>query len=228
MKWNEEFIREKLPTDPIEAGKAICEWMSDGYDGDDWYEDLLDDFAFLQIWIRKHHWNIEIPSIDIEDRTGTVDTINNWVKTLRAYFMNKSASNALQTSLEYYQAELGVGFAYQLTDGDLDRIQKLVNQLRTQISSCGVLENDHRRRLLSRLEKLQRELHKRMSDYDRAYGIMVDGIILTQRFGEAVKPVTELIREIGNLFWRAQSRCEELPGDSPLPLPSSPSDKDCM
>lgn len=71
---------------------------------------------------------------------------------------------------ERFTALLGQQFHYFLSDADLARIQTLVNELRDEISRSTKLAEDHRKRLLSRLERLQRELHKRISDLDRFYG----------------------------------------------------------
>lgn len=226
MRWTDAYIRDQLPSDPIAAGRTVCGYLTEEYDGDSWFEEMLDDFAFLQAWIIKHGWQMRAPPIDIEDRSASAKTISRWASNVEAQLAKISASNALSSSLQHYQAQLGLAFSYQLTDGDMKRIQDLIGQLRTEISSSTILTEDQRRRLLSRLEKLQSELHKHMSDYDRAYGILVDGIVLVQKFGEAVEPITRLIQEIGNLFWRAQGRFEELPGDSPLPLPLPPTKED--
>ena len=43
-------------------------------------------------------------------------------------------------------------------------MQHLINELRDQISKTEALEQEHQQRLLHRLERLQAELHKKMSD----------------------------------------------------------------
>jgi hypothetical protein len=189
---------------------------------------MIETFAFLSIWIGKHHLdtNEPIPDLSRLSQNDALESIHQWAQSLWTYFRNVHTQSALEEAKQNYRALLGVDFSYQLTEGDLTRIQELITKLRQQIASSQVLGEDHKRRLLSRLEKLQSELHKRMSDYDRVYGLLIDGVILLQKFGDAAKPLTELLREIGKLFWISQIRAEELPGDAPMPLPPMPKEKE--
>lgn len=38
------------------------------------------------------------------------------------------------------------------------------------------------------------------------------------KFGEDVKPIVSRIKEIMDIVWRAQSRAEELPSNTPCPI----------
>ena len=109
-------------------------------------------------------------------------------------------------------------FCYEFSEGDLNRVQKLVNELRDQISSLSKLSDDHKRRLLARLEKLQSELHKRVSDLDRFWGMIGDAGVVLGKLGKDSKPIVDRIREISEIVWRTQARTEELPSNSPSPL----------
>jgi len=62
---------------------------------------------------------------------------------------------------------LGAAFHYELSNADVTRVQVLVNELRDLIVKNENFEEDHRRRLFSRVEGLQREIHKRLSSLDR-------------------------------------------------------------
>jgi hypothetical protein len=228
MEWTEEEINAKLPKDPTKAAIFLCQIIQQYRDvrkqKDNWLNVVMQTFAFLVVWIDKNSLGGKdlIPDLSKINQSNAFATIATFATKLEAYYDKAMAQNTLETAIQTYKAQLGVGFSYQLTEGDLKRIQDLITKLRQQIASSQVLGEEHKRRLLSRLEKLQSELHKRMSDYDRVYGLLIDGIILVQKFGDAVKPITELLREIGKLFWISQIRGEELPGDSPLPLPPAP------
>jgi hypothetical protein len=52
-----------------------------------------------------------------------------------------------------FRTSLGSGFAFEFSQGDLDRVQELLNQLRTLFSAGTSLDEEHRQRLLRRLEK---------------------------------------------------------------------------
>jgi hypothetical protein len=59
------------------------------------------------------------------------------------------------------------GFHYSLSEADTNRIQTLINELRNGIVSIKKFEEDHKKRILQRLETVQRELHRRLSNLDR-------------------------------------------------------------
>lgn len=72
--------------------------------------------------------------------------------------------------------------------------------------------------LLLRLEKVQSEMHKKMSDLDRFWGLIGDAGVALGKFGTEAKPIVDRIREISEIVWRTQARAEELPSNTPLPL----------
>lgn len=92
------------------------------------------------------------------------------------------------------------------------------------INNAKGLEDDHKRRLLKRLEKLQSELHKRISDLDRFWGLIGDAGVMLRKLGNDAKPIVDRITELANIIWRAQSRAEGLPEADELPLLSSEND----
>jgi uncharacterized protein YoxC len=107
---------------------------------------------------------------------------------------------------------------FEFTQGDFDRIQVLLNELRSLVSKATQLTQDHRQRLLKRLERLQTELHKKVSDLDRIWGICADLGMAARKLGENAKPIVDRIRELGLIAGQTQAHAEELPSSSPPPL----------
>ena len=70
--------------------------------------------------------------------------------------------------------KLGKGFFYEFSSGDIDKIQNLINLLREEITKAKFIEDNHKQRLLKRLEKTQSEIHKKVSDLDRFWGLIGD------------------------------------------------------
>lgn len=120
--------------------------------------------------------------------------------------------------IESKKKELNKGFFYEFTDGDLNRSQELINELRNEISGSELFEPEHKQRLLKRLEKVQSELHKKMSDVDRIWGLVGDAGIVIGKFGKDSKPIVDRIKELSQIAWRTQSHTEELPSGSNNPL----------
>lgn len=122
------------------------------------------------------------------------------------------------SAIENKKRNLDKGFFYEFTDGDLKRIQQIINELREQISKSDLFEADHRRRLLRRLEALQSEMHKKMSDIDRIWGLVGDAGVAIGKFGTDAKPFVDRIRELSQIAWKTQARAEQLPSSSVNPL----------
>ena len=126
--------------------------------------------------------------------------------------------NSFLRLLDKKRSLLNIGFFYEFTDGDINRIQILINELRAEISKSDLFEEDHRSRLLKRLERLQAEMHKKMSDIDRFWGLIGDAGVALGKFGKDAKPIVDRIKELSQIAWRTQSRAEELPSGSHNPL----------
>lgn len=126
--------------------------------------------------------------------------------------------NQLVSAIENKKKILNKGFFYEFTDGDLARIQVLINELREQVSSSDLFEEGHRSRLLRRLESLQSEIHKKVSDVDRFWGLIGDAGIAIGKFGKDAKPFVDRVKELSQITWRTQSRAEELPSGAQNPF----------
>lgn len=112
---------------------------------------------------------------------------------------------------------LSKGFSYEFTQGDLDRIQALINETRDWLTASDIFTAEHKDRILKRLESLQRELHKKMSSLDKFWALMGDAGVALGKFGVDAKPLVDRIGEILKIAGTSQSRAEELPSNSPLP-----------
>ena len=131
--------------------------------------------------------------------------------------------NQFLSAIENKKKIQNKGFFYEFTDGDLDRVQQLINELRNEITQSDLFEESHRARLLRRLESMQSEMHKKMSDVDRIWGLVGDAGIVIGKFGKDAKPFVDRIKELSQIAWRTQARAEELPSSSQNPLIESDS-----
>ena len=209
--------------DPVPGAMRLCNIITDSLGRTSSEEEVdtivIDAYAMLKVLCDLNGWKVTLDDIAPGAQTDWSKIFSSIVELLNILKEHKEVNIYLEAKNRYSIAA-GAQRTFELTDGDLTRIQELINKLRHEIDATSVLPEDHKRRLQAKLERLQTELHKRMSDYDRAYGILIDGIVLVQKFGESVKPITALIRELGNLFWRSHSRAEQLPGDAILQIPT--------
>lgn len=141
-----------------------------------------------------------------------------YLKNVQGEFQVHAYEIQFESIKSRYKSALNINFNYEFTQGDIDRIQTLINELRGHISNSSELENSHQQRLLKRLEKLQSELHKRVSDLDRFWGMVGDAGVVLGKLGSDAKPIVDRVREIADIVWRTQARAEELPSGTKLPL----------
>lgn len=128
------------------------------------------------------------------------------------------SKNKFESLRKHFQITLVENFGYEFTDGDLKRIQQLLNELREMVSASTELDDSHKQRLLRRLEKMQSELHKKMSDIGRFYELMGDAGVALGKLGTDAKPIVDRIKELAGIAWKTQARAEQLQTDAENPL----------
>ena len=214
-----EFIKEK----PVEGVLELCEITRKNLVlGNNWtkrdYEVLLEALALIscldEMGLISRTYSI--PTID-GVLSRDCDAVNRYLLAIGELYKAEESKLKLQNLKAHYSINLGGAFSYEFSQGDLDRVQVLINELREYVSKSLGFEEKHKQRVLSRLEKLQTELHKKVSDLDRLWGLVGDAGVAIGKFGEDSKPIVDRIREITEIVWRTQARAEELPSGSPLP-----------
>ena len=181
-------------------------------------DDLIESYALLRSLAHKNLLPFAIRDCELtseveRDCNQLMAIINSTLHSC----LSISASQKLDMNIAKFEDFFGSAFTYEFSSGDLQRIQILINELRDLISVCDLFEADHKRRLLLRLEKLQAELHKKVSDLDKLWGLVGDAGVALGKFGDNAKPFVDRIKEITEIVWRTQARAEELPSNAPLP-----------
>jgi len=224
MLFTDEFI-DSLKDDPIKGAIKICEIAfqdlnaKSSRNSSD-HERLIEVCALLTELIESELLPVgELPKFSLngnvqQDCSNIIDFVTNVRDECKLMFSQLE----LQSKRSRFKAALGTPFCYEFSQGDMNRVQLLVNQIRDLISSSENLEADHQRRLLMRLEKLQSELHKRMADLDRFWGLIGDAGVVLGKLGTDAKPVVDRVKEIADIVWQTQSRAEELPSGTNPPL----------
>jgi len=227
--FDEAFL-SSLPADPYEAAKTLCTkfnevhnkycYPSGGMDANimEHYDIYIEAFAAMEAFINA----TGLPFVScglIEERdVENIERITLFFYTLTAKISKKEHELTLGSAREKYAALFGTTFIYQFSDGDLTRIQQLINELRDAITKSELFDAKHKQRILNKLEGLQSELHKKMSNLDRFWGLIGEAGVAIGKFGQDAKPFVDRIREIYQITWRTQARAEELPSGTTLPL----------
>ncbi|WP_052671210.1 hypothetical protein [Draconibacterium sediminis] len=223
MIFNEDFFND-LPVNKYEAGQKICKEIIEHYNFQDQpveryndYSSYIDAYAALDAFLQHHDLNYVMPKIE-SDRHKTIESLHRFCQEINIDFDKKISTSEFENARNKYNGIFENGFIYKFTDGDLSRIQELINELRDSISSSQLFDANHKERLLNKLEGLQKELHKKMSSIDKFWGLVGDAGIVLGKFGQDAKPLVDRISEIAQIIWRTQANAEELPSGTSLPL----------
>lgn len=235
--FDDNFLKS-LPDDPILAADALCDEFSrfdakikkhttedaggqqnvlavlSGVQANPEYHDqYVVALAAFQAYSESKDLSFDYPRLST-DKSVNIQAIRKFFFDTKLKLTADVANLTLARAKTKYSVYFGGVFAYEFSQGDLDRVQKLINMLREEINNATKLEIEHRQRLLKRLENLQGELHKRLSDLDRFWGLVGDAGVVLGKLGNDAKPIVERIKEITEIIWRTQSRSEELPTDA--------------
>jgi len=122
---------------------------------------------------------------------------------------------------DIFESKINDRFTYKLEDKEIDSIQDLLNKLRDMIYSSNEIEDEHKRRLLEKINQLQTELNKEISDFDKFLGLMMETATTFGKAGEAAMPFIKLIHKLQEVLGPIIRRNKSLPKDSadPFSLP---------
>jgi len=226
MLFNEEFL-EKVQKEPVHSvveSINICFGNIEGTSVfSNWkqseYENLIETYSLILSIFESFDLHTDCLTIEFKgERTPDCVAMKTFLDCIHSEYSAKSASLQLDFMKKKFKKGLNQTFTYEFSQGDLDRVQILITELRQQITDSKLFEEKHKERLLKRLEALQFEMHKKMSDVDKFWGLIGDAGVALGKFGKDAKPFVDRIREITNIVWRTQSRAEELPSGTEPPF----------
>lgn len=226
MIFTEQFI-EDFKADEMQGIVVLCQLVKEGWakasrSTSDWnsaeHEITLEAYALLielseAKLLRFNRPGFSLSGSPMEDGGRMAAYIN----ALNAEADKSLRERTVIQMRQRFKATIGSAFAYEFSKGDLERVQILINELRELISSTAGFEQSHQRRLLLRLERLQAEMHKKVSDLDHLWGLVGDAGVVFAKLGNDAKPIVDRIRELAGITWSTQARAEELPSGTALP-----------
>lgn len=101
---------------------------------------------------------------------------------------------------EEYMALFAKAQVYEFSETDFKRVHDLANELRELIRNSSLISEDHRGRLLRRLEAMQGELRKKTNDIDRFWGFLGEAAITMRKFGVDLQPVSDRVLELSRII----------------------------
>jgi len=230
---DEKFVAS-LPDDPILAARAVCERFFSEYDwamsNDERLEGYYQYIEVLGVLCAlAEAYSLPFPTAPSlgGEQDDNVNNIHSYFVDVKDFverkYIHQSTQELLQNTRDRYLSKFKMTFAYEFSDGDLKRIQTVLNELRDLVNASEDFDAKHKQRILRKLESLQSELHKRVSSLDKFWGLIGEAGVALGKFGKDAKPLVDRIKEITQIVWATQARAEELPSGTSLPLLSDAS-----
>lgn len=223
LMFTEEYL-DSLPAEPLLALEQVVDFTIDFWNNlhggkeHHEYSFFLEALAICNALIQNTDIKIEKEPVLEVSTSVAVENIYSHINHIKSSVAKDISSLKSARFKAKYDAKFGNVFAYEFTDGDIDRIQTLISELRASISKSEEFGNDHKLRLLAKLEKLQSELHKKMGNIDVFWGLMGEAGVACGKFGIDAKPLVDRFKEIMQIGYRAQARAEGLPSDSGMDI----------
>ena len=143
--------------------------------------------------------------------------------SVRAELTNRHARGYFDTKSEEYAALFAKVAVYEFSEDDFKRVMDLTNELRELIRTSTLISEEHKRRLLRRLEAMRAEFHRKTNDIDRFWGFIGEAGIAMRKFGQDLAPITERVLELGGIVVSvifAREGIKALPEVSQILLPN--------
>ncbi|WP_291731887.1 hypothetical protein [Leisingera sp. F5] len=176
--------------------------------------EVIDLFAELSALSNYTGCQLTLPR-DIKDDVDSIKSLLGRYNTYRAQH------RAFATKFRVEKTRSGS--LVKLDESDIEKIQSLIDKTRKTIGSSTFLDDQHKQRLLARLEVLQSEIHKVQSDMDRALAGLVEVGDAMGKFGKKASPLVEAFEKIAGVFNSKREEPLQLPAPpKALPKPESP------
>jgi len=169
--------------------------------------DMVDALALLARKIKQAN----VPDVRETDLINTGSTMYAWVHHAKKQASIATIKRRLDSSADKYEAYSLV----EIPDDDKQRIQALINEIREKILENEFADEAFTTRLLKKLEALQAELHKQISDVDRFLGLAITARTILSKYNTPLgMQVVRAIKEIAKTALDAQAVSEGLPPGS--------------
>lgn len=201
--FSREFL-ESLPNEDDDAIVALTNeylqlWQQTRGNGND--QDFLEVYAILKAFIDTRGLSFTIPPAAPPNvnRSDILIILQDQKSAAEKRIYARESSYYLEQKSDEYRAIFSKAPVYEFSDTDYNRMQEIINELREAIQQAVLIPQEHKSRLLKRLEAMQKELHKRTSDIDRFWGFIAEAGIVARKFGEDLKPINDRVGELGRI-----------------------------
>jgi len=224
MNYYPDSYLDKLPSEPLWALEHLVEHITIecGFEDASSPEEptpldfLIESISILRALVSQ------VPNVHIESEI-IIEGYGYWVLYKHLAHRCAIVTSAITKPLFEYKQTMytekldnryGAVVVYSFSPENIDKIQNLINELRREITTSNIFDDKHRQRMLKRLEKMQRELHQKLTTLDTFWGAVGDAGVALNHFGKDTEPFVKRLKELTELIAHTQKRGQELPNDS--------------
>ena len=229
MLFSNEFINA-LKSSPlngcIQVVRLVTEQVTQHAHGwqDKDHEILTEAYAVVSVVLDAGLIKVDIEEPVLRGKLKEDCTaINQFLTRLGRECIQLKSSQRIETLKASVRQTLGIVPAvtgplpYEPGVKELQRMGELLTQMATALSAFSALSEEHRARLVKRVERVRSELSSSMADFDRFWGLLGDARVMIVKIGDQARPLVSRLSELSELAWGIQARGEGISAGSTLP-----------
>lgn len=160
----------------------------------------IDTVSCINAFIKLNNLELELITYDVNKISYAIQIVN----ILNNYYQGFIHKN-IDLHFSYFETK-----DYIFEEENYKTIQDTLNKLRDDLQTTKLFDEEHKQRLLEKLESLQKELHKKMSSLDKTLGQLVSIASALGTAGEKAKPMFDRINETIKSILRVQNKKDKL------------------
>jgi hypothetical protein len=196
-----DAIMSELPIDPVGMIMYLVSYYEGNLKSENDPNKLARFYALMRKMLSNNKVGIEMPKLD-----ATI--FNNLRPHIDTYLLQAKIAAA---DMEVEQVESACLSGIKITAGQVVDIQERLNGLRDAITESDLFDEKHKQRILKKVELLQYELHKKITNYD---SMLVNTLRLGRTlggFGKDSMPFVKMVKELFGVLQGCDKELEALP-----------------
>jgi hypothetical protein len=196
-----------LPADNFEALGVLCGEF-ERFDGHarqlpEHHNDYVEALSILKAFVVSRDAKTEpFPELGPQ-RHQNVSCVKSYFgqvgQMVRAELSRRHARGYFDSKTEDYLSLFSRVSVYEFSEVNFKRMLDLVEELRGLITDSSLITDEHKRRLLRRLEAMKGELYQKTSDIDRFWGFLGEAGVAMRKYGEDLAPISQRVLELGGI-----------------------------
>lgn len=178
--------------------------------------------VLLSVYLEREGFGTTVPQLsddaigwDRESLEEAVDGAVRFMNSLESDIRAQRNLGRFERLRQAYSTEVGPAIVVTFSEQDRQCIRDLLDFIRELILVSPDLARTHRKRLLTRIERLSGEFRPEMHDLSLFWGFVAEVSLLVCPPSEDAQSLVPLMKGLIGYVWSAQARAFGLPEDTP-------------